>query len=311
MIYSAERVLMNTIIRIQVTSTKGTVFTKEKIEEAFSCFDHVIEHFSRFNRKSELSLLNKGELAGETLSQELYDLIKLALDTAYLTKGIYDPTIIDLLNAYGYDSASSFKGLKNPKLADEIKKLIQNRPSFKEIELDSEKRMVKLVKGQKLDLGSVAKGYAVDLALDFLSKYGFEGILVNAGGDVRALGVNPAHLPWQIALYKAQLPNQSFDDKRPSWGNVELLDESISGSGGWARRVGLFHHLINTASGFPQNDISQTFVIAPTATESDLWATVLFLMGKNALPLLQKKGYKGMAVDFKGAIYKSPQFIYH
>jgi thiamine biosynthesis lipoprotein len=302
---------MNTIIRIQVTSTKGTVFTKEKIEDAFSCFDHVVDHFSRFNKKSELSLLNKGELVGESLSQEMYELIKLALDTAYLTKGIYDPTIIDLLEAYGYDSANSFKGLKNPKLSAEIKKLMANRPSFKEIELDDKHRTVKLVKGQRLDLGSVAKGYAVDLAIESLNKYGFDGILVNAGGDIRALGVNPAHLPWQVALFKAALPNSSYEDKAPSWGNIELLNESISGSGGWARRVGIFHHLIDTSSGFPQNDISQTFVIAPTATKSDLWSTVLFLMGKDALPLLQKQGYKGMVVDYQGAIYKSEQFIYH
>jgi thiamine biosynthesis lipoprotein len=308
MIYNAEWVLMNTIIRVQVTSSKGTVFTKEKIEESFNCFDHVIEHFSRFDEKSELNQLNNGKIT--KVSKELFRLINTALKVARITKGIYDPTIIDLLEMYGYDKEASFKGLKNPKISDEVMKLAANRPSFEEIELDDKSREVKLAKGQRLDLGSLAKGYAVDLAYDFLMGFDFEGILINAGGDIRAFGVNQYDLPWSIALYKAPLPNQ-VDDGQDSWGKIELLNESVSGSGGWARRVGLFHHLLNPKNGLPLNEISQTYVIAPTAMESDLWATVLFLLGQAGLVLLQQHEYKGMVVDHSGAIYKSKEFIYH
>lgn len=299
---------MNTIIRIQITSSKGTVFTKEKIEESFNCFDHVIEHFSRFDKNSELNQLNNGKI--KKVSGELFNLIQIALKTAHISNGVYDPTIIDLLELYGYDKDASFKGLRNPKISDEVMKLASNRPSFKEIELDIDSKEVKLVKGQRLDLGSLAKGYAVDLAYDFLMQFGFDGILINAGGDIRAFGVNQFDLPWSIALYKAPLPNQ-LSDGNDTWGKVELLNESVSGSGGWARRVGIFHHLLNPKNGLPHNEISQTYVIAPTALESDLWATVLFLLGKEGLSLLQQREYKGMVVDHAGAIYKSREFIYH
>jgi len=308
MIYNAERVLMNTIIRVQITSSKGTVFTKEKIEDSFQYFDHVIKHFSRFDKHSELNKLNSGKI--KKVSAELFNLIQIALKTAHITNGVYDPTIIDLLEMYGYDKEASFKGLKNPKISDEVMKLASNRASFKDIELDDKHKEVRLVKGQRLDLGSLAKGYAVDLAYDFLMQFGFEGILINAGGDLRAYGVNQFDLPWSIALYKAPLPNQNSDGNE-SWGKVELLNESISGSGGWARRVGIFHHLLNPKNGLPLNEISQTYVIAPTALESDLWATVLFLLGKDGLALLQQREFKGMVIDHTGAIYKSKEFIYH
>jgi thiamine biosynthesis lipoprotein len=302
---------MNTIIRIQVTSSKGTVFTQEKIQHAFSFFDHVINHFSRFKPDSELSKLNRGKLKDTPISKELFDLIELALDAANITDGIYDPTVIDLLEAYGYDEKNSFANLKDKGLNEQIKKIIQNRPSFKEIELDKSNRTVKLKRGQRIDMGSIAKGYAVDLALEYLASFKFEGVLVNAGGDIRAQGVSPKHLPWSIALFKAPLPNKEIEVNSGAWGNIDLLNESISGSGGWARKVGIFHHLINPKTGFPQNEISQDFVVAPSAKESDLWATVLFLLGKSGLAQIHNKGYKGMVVDFTGAIFKSSNFMYY
>lgn len=311
MIYSAEKVLMNTIIRITVVSDKGTVFTKERIEDAFSCFDNVIDHFSRFNKNSELSKLNRGELMGKPLSKDLFDLISRSLDASYLTNGIYDPTVIDILEAYGYDSQGSFKALKDPNIHEEIKELIKNRPSYSEIELDEKNRKVKLQKEQRLDLGSIAKGYAVDLAYDKLAKHGFLGFLINAGGDIRAKGVNPKGLPWSIALFRASLPNSEIGHEPESWGNIDLYDNSIAGSGGWARKVGIFHHLIDIGSGMPLNEISQSFVIAPTCSDSDLWATISFLMGKASMPLIEKLGYEVMIVTFNGTIFKSSNFSYY
>lgn len=308
MIYSAEEVIMNTIIRISIVSSRGTIFTNEKLYKAFSFFNHVVDKFSRFNIKSELSLLNARKIS--EVSLELFNLIEIAIKASKISDGVYDPTIIDLLEAYGYDKNSSFKGLDNPKIYDEIKKLCKNRPSVNEIELDKNNLTVKLALNQKIDLGSVAKGYAVDLAFNFLQKYKFDGILINAGGDIRCSGVNEFNLPWSIALYKADLPNSGLSDNKV-WGKVELQNESISGSGGWARKVGVFHHLLNPKNGFPINEISQSYVIAKTATESDLYSTVLYLMGKEGLAIINKNKYKGFVVDFKGNIYKSIDFIYY
>ncbi len=312
MIYSAEEVFMNTIIRIQIVSTRGTIFTKEKLYKSYDFFKDVVNKFSRFKKDSELSLLNNGKLKDGVVSKELFDLISKVLKVSKETDGIYDPTIIDLLELYGYDSEGSFKGLSNNKLSEEVIKMCKGRPSPNEIVINPDTNQILLKKNQKIDLGSIGKGYAVDLAFNFLRKFKFDGILINAGGDIRSYGVNSEGLPWTIGLYKADLPNSglNLEDKVDSWGKVVLENESISGSGGWARKVGIFHHLLSPKTGFPVNETSQSFVIAPTATESDLWATVLFLLGKNGLSIINRKGYKGFLVDFQGNIFKSNNFNY-
>jgi thiamine biosynthesis lipoprotein len=336
MIYSEEQVFMNTIVRIQVVSGKGTVFTKKKIRDSFGNFSRVVEKFSRFSGKSELSILNAHSGKKFEVSGELFKLISYSLELAEISGGAYDPTIIDLLEAYGYDKKMDFEKLNDPGFFDEIKKMTKNRPGYKEIELDVKNLTVKLAPGQRIDLGSVGKGYAIDLTFDELEKE-FEHFLINAGGDVRVNGLNEKGLYWKIMLYKAPLPNQPASQavsqtasqasslavgreagqvasqaaSQAALGLVEMAPgTSIAGSGGWARRVGAFHHLLSPFDGLPININSQSFVIAPTATEADGWSTLLFVKGKSALPSLYSHNFAGLLIDFQGNISRTDNFYY-
>jgi thiamine biosynthesis lipoprotein len=311
MIYSEEQVFMNTIIRIQVISDKGTVFTKNKIRKAFGNFSRVVDRFSRFSDYSELSILNSNSGKFFRVSQELFILITFILDLANISKGAFDPTIIDLLEAYGYDKKQTFDKLNKPEIYDEIKKMIKDRPSWQEIKLDRKNLSVKLAKGQKLDLGSVGKGYAIDLAYKDLKKE-FDHFLINAGGDIRVSGLNDKGLYWKIMLYKAPLPNHAETGKDAnSLGLIEMEPgKSIACSGGWARRVGAFHHLLSPFDGLPINENSQSYVVGPNAMQADAWATLLFVTGKSALPIMRSHELAGLLLDFQGNIFQSDNFYY-
>jgi thiamine biosynthesis lipoprotein len=310
MIFSDERVFMNTIIRIQVVSCKGTVFTREKMASAFDQFEHVVKHFSRFSKDSELSQLNQSSGKAVPVSPELFGLISKALEIAKLTDYAYDPTVIDLLEAYGYDACQDFSRLNDPKLYLEIAKLTAGRPKCSDIELDYKNHTIKLQPGQRLDLGSIGKGYAIDLAYNILDGNGFEGFLINAGGDLRAFGHNNSGLPWKILLYRSQLPNHALDEQM-FMGSLPLENRSIAGSGGWARRIGAFHHLLSPKDGLPINSISQTYVLGPSASVSDAWATALFVTGTKALPLIETAGLAGMIIDASGIISQTANFEYY
>lgn len=309
MIFTDERVFMNTIIRIQVVSDKGTVFTRELIAKAFECFDEVVEKYSRFNRQSELSALNAAAGSAHSVSENLFGMVAQALEVAEITDGAYDPTVIDLLEAYGYDAKADFSRLDQPELYAEIQNLSKNRPSFREIELNRAKKTIKLAPKQRLDLGSVGKGFAIDLAYNVLDGNDFDGFLINAGGDVRAYGCNKEGLPWKLLLYRSQLPNSRLTQDN-CLGVIPLINKSLAGSGGWARRVGSFHHLLNPKDGLPINTVSQTYVIANTATESDIWATALFCRGKALLPELEKRQMAGLIIESTGSVFSSPDFEY-
>jgi thiamine biosynthesis lipoprotein len=310
MTYTEEQVFMNTIIRLQIISSKGTVFTKNKAKEVFSVFDSVVKKFSRFNSKSELSLMNKSYPKEFIASKELFELVKLSLELNKKGQGFYDPTLIDLLESYGYDKKQDFSKLDKPDFYKELSGLVKQRPSPGTIVLDEKIKSIKLQKDQRIDLGSIAKGYAVDLAYDLLKK-DFDQFLINAGGDVRVAGVNEHGLPWRIMLYKAPMPNQASTGDE-FLGSVELEPGmSIASSGGWARRVGIFHHLLNPVDGLPINHISQTYMIAPNATLADAYSTFLFVEGPNAIPIIDNVGFSGLLIDFQGNIFKSKKFNYN
>jgi thiamine biosynthesis lipoprotein len=227
------------------------------------------------------------------------------LSLAEITNGVFDPTIIDLLEAYGYDAGYHFAKLDDPQLNDEVAKLVKSRPSWRDIELDENKLTIKLAPQQRLDLGSVGKGFAIDLAYDVLNV--FESFIINAGGDVRSKGEKNGHEPWTVGLEQHPLPNRPPEPAKVI-GTVELRNQALAGSGGWARRVKFFHHLLDPQTGLPRNEISQSFVLAPTALDADAWATVLFLLGQPGLDLLAQQNLEGLIIMLDGENVTSKNF---
>lgn len=311
-----EQVFMNTIVRITLYSDKSTVQSHEKIQQAFACFDTVVKKYTRFNSKSELAKLNNSGGKPFKVSTEFFYLIEYMLGLSKLTDGSYDPTIIDLLETYGYGENRNFEALDDPQLFEKIQELVKTRPRPQEIKLDKKKLTVQLAPRQRLDLGSIGKGYAVDLAYDVLAD--FPAFMINAGGDIRVKGPKPEGETsnrenlddgdWQIALYKAQLPNKALQQDN-LLGTISLKEGSVCGSGGWARKVRFFHHLLNPKTGLPINETSQTYVIAPTAIEADTWATVLFTLGEKGLELLKSKKFAGIVVDKNGKISQTGSIL--
>ncbi len=191
------------------------------------------------------------------------------IDLANKTDGAFDPTVIDFLETYGYDKNYDFSKLEKPELDKLVMKIAKERPSYKEIQLDEKNLKVKLAKNQRIDLGGVGKGYAIDCAYDKLNK--FVDFLIDAGGDIRAKGKNDKEELWKIDLLDFK------DGEKTVIGQYELDNQSIACSGSWARKFKQFHHLINPKTGKPENKLRTVYVVAPTATLSDSWATALFV----------------------------------
>lgn len=276
---------MNTVITIKVITDAGTVAGQNAIEKAFGQFERIVKLYSRFDEQSELSKLNRSGGKWFDVSEEFSFLIGYMLSLAKATNGVYDPTIIDILEAYGYSAKKDFdQKLNDPDLTKKIADLVANRPKFSEIEL--EKQRVKLAPNQRLDLGGIGKGYAIDCAAAEL--FEFSDFLIDAGGDIRVQGNNLEGKPWQLGL------KHKFEDQEGYLGQVELTSGSLCASGSWARRVGNFHHIIDPQSGNPHNESLTAYTYAKTALLADSWCTPLFLFGKvDKLP----NDVAGMIID--------------
>jgi len=278
---------MNTIIRHQkfmnttitfkvVQDDEPTIEILDAIEAGFGEFDRIVKTYTRFAETSELSNLNRQSERWINISEEFCYLIKYMLSMAEATDGAFDPTVIDFLEVYGYDKNYEFSKLDKPELDSLVKKLVAERPSWEEIELDEKNLKVKLAKHQRLDLGGIGKGYAIDCAYNKLNV--FNNFLIDAGGDIRAKGKNDIDELWTIDLL-----NENTKGEKEVVGQVQLDNTSIASSGSWARKFKQFHHLINPRTGAPMNKYKTVFVQAPTGLESDSWATALFIGGKDVI----------------------------
>jgi thiamine biosynthesis lipoprotein len=128
--------------------------------------------------------------------------------------------------------------------------------------------------GARLDLGSAAKGYAVDRAVDALRRRGIEKALVVGGGDLYALGTGLDGEPWEIGI-------QSPTDERALAGRLHLADRAVATSGTYRQffrhRGHKYHHLMDPATARPRETPMQSLtVVADSVMHADVATTALF-----------------------------------
>ena len=217
--------------------------------------------FSRFDPGSELSELNRrGTMC---VGSELLEVVDLSLAARDRTGGRFDPTVHDALVAAGYDRTFDEVAVDgdggNPRASA--------APCCAgSVRVDRKTRRIELGRGVHLDLGGIAKGYAVDRAADSLAEFG--PCLVDAGGDIVARGGG-----WPVGL-------ESGDGTL----TLELGDGAVATSGRdrrhWTRGSEERHHIIDPATGLPATgDLLRVSAVAATATDAEVRAKALFLAG--------------------------------
>jgi FAD:protein FMN transferase len=229
------------------------------VEEEFRRLERI---FTRFDPGSELSRLNAAGCL--EVGEEMLEVTALALEAREVTDGRFDPTVHDALVSAGYDRtfaevpAGAGGGLPPA------------RPAGGRVALDVVASRIELGEGVRLDLGGIAKGYAVDRACDILTTRG--PCLVNAGGDLAVRGL-PREGVWAIAV-------------ETPVGDLTLgLDSGAMATSGsdrrrWRRDGSELHHLIDPFTGTPaETDLLRVTVAAESAVEAEVLATSLFLAG--------------------------------
>jgi len=134
------------------------------------------------------------------------------------------------------------------------------------------------VDGMRLDLGGIAKGYAIDLAVEAMQKRGAIGGLVDVGGDVRCFGPpSDDKESWLVGLQDPTVENQLLLV-------LKLRDMAVATSGGY-RRFALidgkrYSHIINPVAGSTADELVSVSIVARTATAADALATAVSVMGR-------------------------------
>jgi len=231
-------------------------------------FERINQLMSPYIASSELSLLNR-EAANQPvlISNELYLLLQQAEQLAKLSGGAFDISFASV--GFSYDYRQHLK----PSAAEltEQRSLI----NYQHIQLLDNNHVMFARPGVKIDLGGIAKGYAVEQAIGLLAKAGIKHALVTAGGDTRLLGDKRGR-PWIVAI---KHPRKSDDIVA----QLPLADSAISTSGDYERffiEDGVrYHHILDPKSGQSPSGLMSVTVLGPDATRTDAMSTTLFVMG--------------------------------
>lgn len=228
-------------------------------------------------------------------------LIELGTRLSIQSDRLFNPAIGNLVNAWGFHSSDP-EGHRPPD-PKQISELLKQNPqmtdlSLEGIELHSRNPSV------KLDFGAFGKGYGIDLAIAHLRELGIENAIINAGGDLRAIGSKNGQ-PWRIGI------------RHPSGTGVLATldiqgDESVFTSGDYERNFEWqgerYHHIIDPRTGHPAEGTRSITVIHHNAATADAAATALFIAGPGGwYKIAQQMGISQvLLVDDKGNLHMNP-----
>jgi thiamine biosynthesis lipoprotein len=243
----------------------------------------VNQSINNYDSSSEISQFNR---SGSSFKFELpyfYPPLKKSLEVFSASKGAFDPTVMPLVNAWGF-GAGKVMSMDSARV-DSLKAFV----GFEKIALTRDS-LVKLNPQTQIDFGGIGQGYGSDVITDFLKTKGISNALVELGGEGIALGVNlQSGNPWEIGILdpNSDYANQFFK------ATVKLQDMAFTTSGNYFnfREVDgkKYSHTIDPQTGFPvQRQLLSASVFAADAITADAWATALMVMGhENAIELLK------------------------
>jgi thiamine biosynthesis lipoprotein len=236
---------------------------------------------------TEVSHLNAAP-AGEhvALSPGTLEVLAAAREARQTTRGAFDVTcrpLIELWKQAGRDGR-----LPTP---DQIAQA-RAASSWDAIALEPS-AAVKSLDTAGVDLGGIAKGYAIDRAVEAMSAAGIRGGLVEVGGDLRCFGARPDGQAWRVAV-RDPFHVQDPDPCQKPLATLQIQDAAVCTSGNYFRFVEIegrrFSHIIDPrpgkTMGMPAEAAPSVTVVAPTAMTADIWATALSVLGAEGLSLL-------------------------
>jgi len=268
---------------------------QDALKRVEAWMEEVEQALSRFRPESDLSRLNAAAGRPYRAGDILWQVTLRALEAAEFSGGAFDPAIGQALINAGYDR--SFEQIASERFAENhgapapVQEGREPPTSFHasgfslshlslsaQIRLDPASRTITLAPGARLDLGGIAKGWAADRALDMLRPFG--PAMIDAGGDLAIGDAPPAATGWPIGVTDPLAPESDLLLLR-------LAHVGVATSGTdhrrWWIRGRQQHHLIAPHTGAPaQTDILSATAIAANATQADVIALILVVLGLEA-----------------------------
>ena len=290
--YEITREMMGTYITVIVYADEEAA--GEAIEAAFRRIEEIETIASIYDENSEASRLNNEGII-ESPSREFSELIDLSVYYYNVSGGSFDITISPVLDLWKEGLWKETEEVQAKKVEETLEYVGSDKIVIEDNKIYFE------IRGMSIDLGGIAKGYAVDETLKVLSGLGIENALVNAGGDIGTIGAKPDGSGWLV-----ELDDPFGDEKDP--GTIEPLPGfiidgmAVATSGNYYRYYDpekKVHHITDPMTGYSAEGCTSVTVIASNCTEADVLATSVFVKGPiEGLKLIEEiDGVEALIID--------------
>ena len=246
-------------------------YAQAAIDAAVTELRFVERMMTRFSTDSDVGRANLAAASeAVTVSAETALVLEEALRWAEASRGAFDPCLGKALVLWDF----GHRGV--PPAGDEVRQLA-GRHLYTALELGSrgaEPVVFLRDHAAAIDLGGIAKGYAVDRAVDALRSYGIYNALVNVGGDLYALGISEDGDPWRIGIRDPDDPDGIID-------TIEASDRAVATSGDYIQyfthKGRRFHHMMDPMTGEPRRSpMRSVTVAAESCMAADAAGTAVF-----------------------------------
>jgi thiamine biosynthesis lipoprotein len=295
--HQQQRDLMGTRVSVELWHEE-TATANECSERVFAEMRRIEALMSSYKDDSELTYINNNAaIRAVEISDEMMHLIRKSIHFSEISRGAFDITYASIGYAYDYrkrqqpDDASISEKL--PAIDYHHIMISGNKVQF---DNDS----------VRINLGGIAKGYAVDRAVDIVNQCGIVKALVSAGGDSRIIGDRGGH-PWVIGIQHPRDP-EGIALRLP------LTESAISTSGDYERffieNGNRVHHIINPSTGRSATASWSATVIGPNALATDALSTSIFILGAiDGIAMIESlEGFDAIVIDNAGKVHYSSGF---
>jgi thiamine biosynthesis lipoprotein len=275
---SGHRVVMGTFSRVVVIANSERI-ARRCMEAAFEMQQRIEDLMSYHRDDSELSRINReGFEKPVPVNPLTFEVLRKSVEFSILSDGAFDVTVGPLVDLW------KTAGEANEPPTQEALAEARARVGYSKLILDDKNMTVRFaVKGMRIDLGGIGKGYAVDKSIEAMKQHGAIGGMVDLGGNIRCFGRPPrGQDTWRVGV---QDPNVAPDDVDSSRILLVLAitDQSIATSGDYRRFIEVQgkkqSHVIDTTSGKGANKLVSDTIIAPDATTADALSTAVNVLG--------------------------------
>ena len=291
-----EEAIMGTRVAVELWC-EDAVLAQRAMDAVIEEMRRTDELMSTYKPDSQLSQVNAhAHERPVAVDAGIIEVVERGLEMSRLSGGAFDITYASV--GYLYD----YRAHQRPS-EQQIAAALPG-VDYRQVQVDRDARTIRFLRpGVRIDLGGIAKGYAVDRAIERLGRLGIEHAMVNAGGDTRLLGDRRGK-PWVVGIRDPRNEGRVVT-------RLPLDDEAISTSGDYERYFeedGVrYHHILVPGTGRSARGVRSATVIAADATLTDALSTTVFVLGVDGgMRLIAGlPGVEAIVVDDQGRVFYS------